>query len=95
MSGDTARYGIDELAELGGVSRRTVRYYVQERLLPPPLGVGRGRHYGRAHLDALLRVKSMQEAGLTLDFRLRLGDWSVLVLRRGRRKPASRRAGKK
>ena len=67
MSGDTARYGIDELAELGGVSRRTVRYYVQEQLLPPPLGVGRGRHYGRAHLDALLRVKSMQEAGLTLE----------------------------
>jgi DNA-binding transcriptional MerR regulator len=43
MSGDTARYGIDELAELGGVSRRTVRYYVQEQLLPPPLGVGAGR----------------------------------------------------
>jgi len=61
------RYGIDELAQLGGVSRRTVRYYVQERLLPPPLGVGRGDHYGQAHLDALLEVKSMQEAGLSLE----------------------------
>jgi DNA-binding transcriptional MerR regulator len=61
------RYGIDELAELGGVSRRTVRYYIQEGLLPQPLGVGRGNHYAREHLDALLRVKSMQEAGLTLD----------------------------
>jgi hypothetical protein len=32
------RYGIDELAERGGVSRRTVRYYVQRGLLPtqPP-----------------------------------------------------------
>jgi DNA-binding transcriptional MerR regulator len=61
-----ARYGIDELADLGGVSRRTVRYYVQEALLPPPLGVGRGHHYGPQHLEALLRVKALQEAGRTL-----------------------------
>jgi DNA-binding transcriptional MerR regulator len=67
MKADDPRYGIDELAELGGVSRRTVRYYIQEALLPQPLGVGRGNHYTRKHLDALVRVKSMQEAGLTLD----------------------------
>ena len=60
-------YGIDELADLGGVSRRTVRYYVQEGLLPAPLGVGRGRHYDRLHLDRLLRVKALQEQGLSLD----------------------------
>ena len=67
MKTDGPRYGIDELAELGGVSRRTVRYYIQEGLLPQPLGVGRGNHYAPEHLDALVRVKSMQEAGLTLD----------------------------
>jgi DNA-binding transcriptional MerR regulator len=61
------RYAIGELADLGGVSRRTVRYYVQEGLLPPPFGVGRGNHYGRQHLDQLLRVKALQEAGHTLD----------------------------
>jgi DNA-binding transcriptional MerR regulator len=60
-------YNIDELADLGGVSRRTVRYYVQEGLIPPPLGVGRGRHYGRSHLDRLLEVKARQEAGLSLE----------------------------
>jgi len=60
-------YNIDELADLGGVSRRTVRYYVQEGLLPAPLGVGRGRHYGRPHLDRLLEVKAWQETGLSLD----------------------------
>jgi DNA-binding transcriptional MerR regulator len=64
---DDPRYAIGDLADLGGVSRRTVRYYVQENLLPPPLGVGRGNHYGRAHLDRLLRVKALQEAGRTLD----------------------------
>lgn len=60
-------YTIGELAELGGVSRRTVRYYVQEGLIPPPAGLGRGAHYGREHLEALLRVKSMQERGLMLE----------------------------
>jgi DNA-binding transcriptional MerR regulator len=60
------RFGIENLAELGGVTRRTIRYYVQERLLPPPLGVGRGRHYGSAHLERLLFVKSLQEEGLPL-----------------------------
>jgi DNA-binding transcriptional MerR regulator len=64
---EATRYAIGDLADLGGVSRRTVRYYVQEGLLPPPLGMGRGNHYGREHLDRLLRVKAMQEAGRTLD----------------------------
>lgn len=64
---DARKYGIDELAELGGVTRRTVRYYVQEGLLPAPRGVGRGRHYGPEHLDRLLQVKSMQERGESLE----------------------------
>src|SRR5438093_6874631 len=64
---DEPRYAIGDLADLGGVSRRTVRYYVQEDLLPPPYGVGRGNHYGPEHLDQLLRVKALQEAGRTLD----------------------------
>ena len=67
MSDDPRRYNIDELADLGGVSRRTVRFYVQEGLLPAPLGVGRGSHYDRAHLERLLEVKAEQEAGRSLD----------------------------
>ena len=64
---DTVLYAIGDLADLGGVSRRTVRYYVQEGLLPAPLGLGRGNHYGPAHLEQLLKVKAMQEAGRTLE----------------------------
>lgn len=60
-------YAIGDLAALGGVSRRTVRYYVQGGLIPPPEGLGRGNHYGPEHLDALLRVKALQEAGHTLE----------------------------
>lgn len=63
----TDRYAIGDLARLAGVSRRTVRYYVQEGLIPAPLGVGRGNHYGPEHLQQILRVKAMQEAGRTLD----------------------------
>ena len=60
------RLGVAELADLGGVSRRTVRFYVQEGLLPAPLGVGRGRHYGPEHLQRLLQVKALQERGHSL-----------------------------
>jgi MerR-like DNA binding protein len=64
---DDPRYAIQDLADLADVSRRTVRYYVQEGLIPAPLGVGRGRHYSRAHLDRLLQVKELQASGRTLD----------------------------
>jgi ribosomal protein L11 methyltransferase len=51
---------------------------------------------GRAVLSGLLReqekdvLAAHEAAGLALDFRLRLGDWSVLVLRKGRTKPSRR-----
>jgi hypothetical protein len=67
VSDEPRRFNIDELADLGGVSRRTVRFYVQEGLLPTPLGVGRGSHYDRSHLERLLEVKAEQEAGRSLD----------------------------
>ena len=57
------RYGIDELADLVGVKRRTVRFYVQRGLLPPPFGVGRGKHYGPEHLARLRAVKALQSGG--------------------------------
>ena len=63
----SARYGIGDLARLAGVSRRTVRYYVQEGLIPAPLGVGRGDHYTADHLHEILRVKALQEAGKSLE----------------------------
>ena len=90
---DGPRYAIGDLADLGGVSRRTVRYYVQEGLLPAPLGVGRGNHYGREHLDRLLQVKALQEAGRSLDEIRRVLDGSPRRAARGacaRRRPNRR-----
>lgn len=59
-------YGIQELAERGGVSRRTVRYYVQQGLLPAAAGTGRGEHYTKAHLERLIRIRQLQEEGVAL-----------------------------
>jgi DNA-binding transcriptional MerR regulator len=59
-------YGIKELAELGGVTRRTVRYYVQRGLLPTPLGTGRGPHYTPGHLERLIQIRQLQETGVPL-----------------------------
>jgi DNA-binding transcriptional MerR regulator len=63
---DERCYGIEELAELGRVTRRTVRYYVQRGLLPTPLGTGRGPHYTPAHLERLIHIRKLQETGVPL-----------------------------
>jgi DNA-binding transcriptional MerR regulator len=63
---DAMTYSIGELAVAAGVSRRTVRFYVQLGLLPAPLGLGRGASYGAEHLAVLLRVKQMQLQGVGL-----------------------------
>jgi DNA-binding transcriptional MerR regulator len=58
---------IAQLADAAGVSRRAVRFYVQQQLLPPPLGRGRGRHYDRSHLERLRRIGELQSVGHSLD----------------------------
>ena len=65
---------IGDLADAAGVSRRTVRFYVQQRLLPVPLGRGRGRHYDASHLERLRRIGELQSAGHSLDAIRRILD---------------------
>ena len=60
------RYSIGELAELGSVSRRTVHFYVQQGLIDPPEGRGRGSYYTDRHLEQLQRVLALQREGLPL-----------------------------
>ena len=60
------RYSIGELAELTGVSRRTVHFYVQRRLIDAPLGRGRGRHYDDGHLRQVREVRALQRLGVPL-----------------------------
>ena len=60
------QYTIDELSELTGFPRRTIRYYIQEGHLEPPAGRGRGGFYYDSHLNKLMQIKSLQEKGLSL-----------------------------
>lgn len=60
-------FTLDELCTLAGCPRRTVRYYIQKGLLARPEGEKRGAHYLPSHLDTLLRIKQLTEAGISLD----------------------------
>ncbi len=64
---DERRYTIDDLTRMTGVTQRTVRFYVQRGLIPPPTGRGRGRHYGEEHLAGIQRVLNLKRAGKKLD----------------------------
>jgi len=58
---------IGQLAEQTGVSRRTVRYYVQRGLIDPPVGRGRGSGYTAQHAAQIQRVIRLQREGLPLE----------------------------
>jgi DNA-binding transcriptional MerR regulator len=70
---DAKLLSIGELAERTGVSRRTVRFYVQRGLIAPPEGRGRGSGYTEAHVEQVLRVRQLQRNGLVLDTIRHLG----------------------
>ena len=59
-------FTIGEVAETTGVSRRTVHFYVQQGLIDPPVGRGRGSYYTSKHLAQLERVLKLQQEGLPL-----------------------------
>jgi DNA-binding transcriptional MerR regulator len=61
------RYSIGELSDLTGLSRRTIHYYVQRGLLPPPEGGGRGHYYTPEHVERIRRIRAWQDAGSSLD----------------------------
>jgi len=63
----TPTYSIDELAALAELPRRTVRYYIQQGLMAPPIGEKRAAYYTTNHLEQLLTIRKWQQAGLSLD----------------------------
>ena len=77
---DDNRLSIDELADVAGLTRRGIRYYVQQRLLPAPHGVGRGKHYDASHLARLRQIRQLQTAGHSLDEIRRLLDGEKVEL---------------
>ena len=59
-------YRIGELAREAGITVRTLRYYQERRLLPPPRHEGRVGWYSQSHLDRLRVIGQMLDRGHTL-----------------------------
>ncbi|MBB4778879.1 MerR family transcriptional regulator [Actinomadura livida] len=66
--GDGGReYRIGELAQAAGVPVRTLRYYQERRLLPPPRREGRIGLYSEDHLARLRMIANLLDRGHTLE----------------------------
>ena len=79
----TEQWDLNELADAAGVTPRTVRYYLQQGLLPSPAARGPGAHYEREHLDRLRLVKRLQRQHFPLaEIRRRLEAMDEDAVRR-------------
>jgi DNA-binding transcriptional MerR regulator len=58
-------FDLSDLCGRGGVTARTIRYYVQQGLLPSP-GLGAGARYTEAHLARLRLIRRLQSEHLPL-----------------------------
>src|SRR3954452_8774108 len=63
---DDDRYSLTELADLAGVTPRTVRYYLAQGLLPAVGQTGPGSKYGETHLARLRLIRRLQAEHLPL-----------------------------
>jgi DNA-binding transcriptional MerR regulator len=59
-------YRIGELAREAGITVRTLRYYQERKLLPPPRRTGRIGWYSQAHLNRLRVTGQLLDRGHTL-----------------------------
>jgi DNA-binding transcriptional MerR regulator len=71
----TKTYSISDLADLGGVTPRTIRYYIAQGLLPSSGQPGPGAKYDDGHLGRLRLIRRLQREHLPLaEIRRRLAD---------------------
>ncbi len=73
------KLGIDDLCRLTGLTRRTVRFYIQKGLLDKPFGEKKGAWYSQEHLERLVRIRQLSASGLSLDAVARQFDDSADV----------------
>lgn len=64
---DNQEYSIQEICERTGLPRRTIHFYTQQGLLPPPAGAGLGARYSAIHLLRLRLIPLLRRRGLRLD----------------------------
>jgi DNA-binding transcriptional MerR regulator len=80
-------FSLDELCTLTDLPKRTVRYYMQMGLVDRPIGETRAAHYLSAHLDQLLKVKQLADAGISLERIADIQNGEVLPVPPKPRKP--------
>lgn len=66
-SGERREYRMEELARLAGISVRTLRFYRERKLIPPPRREGRIAWYDDHHLARLRTITALLERGHTLN----------------------------
>jgi len=72
------RYTMADLETLTGFSSRTIRFYIQEGLIPAAHGRGPTATYDREHLLRLMRIAELKtEVGALSEIRTRLGSQST------------------
>lgn len=59
-------YRMEELAELAGITVRTLRFYRERKLIPPPRREGRIAWYDDHHLARLRTIAALLDRGHTL-----------------------------
>ena len=64
---ESQTFSLAELCTLTDFSKRTVRYYMQLGLVDRPIGETRSAHYLDVHLEQLLRIKKLTDAGVSLE----------------------------
>lgn len=64
--GEGREYRVEELAEAAGITPRTLRFYRERGLIPPPRREGRIAWYGPRHLARLRTIAALLERGHTL-----------------------------
>ena len=67
MKNKEKKFSIEELCSLVGMSKRRIRYYIQNGLVDRPHGTGKGAHYSHLHLEQLLTIRKWKQAGLSLE----------------------------
>lgn len=60
-------YTLDALCALTDLPKRTIRYYMQIGLVDRPAGETRAAQYAMKHLDQLLQIRKLTNAGISLD----------------------------
>ncbi len=74
-------YSLKDLCRMAAVTERTVRFYIQEELLPPPSGVRQFSRYSQEHLTRLKIIRCLKASYLPLtEIKTLLKDKSLAEL---------------